>query len=177
MSVPVLNAENLRKSYRHADGVVRALDGVSVSVDAGQFIVVRGPSGSGKTTLLLAAGGLLAPDAGRVALIGQDPYGLSPDARARLRAANVGFVFQQFHLVPYLSAIDNVRAAALGGPDPGAADRAEELIDRFSLTDRAGHLPGQLSVGERQRTGLARAMLNNPKLICADEPTGNLDEA
>ena len=172
----MLSVRNVSKSYRRSGRAVQALDEVSLEVADGEFVVVRGPSGSGKTTLLLAAGGLLAPDAGRVEVDGQAPYQLSPDQRAGLRAATIGFVFQQFHLVPYLSVSDNVRTPALAAGIRDAGDRARQLIERFGLGDRADHLPGQLSTGERQRTALARALLNRPKLLLADEPTGNLDE-
>lgn len=155
------------------------MDGVSLSVAEGEFVVVRGPSGSGKTTLLLVAGGLLAPTEGRVVIDGDEAYALSPEARARLRAAKIGFVFQQFHLVPYLGVLENVMVAwlAAGHGHPAAAvrERADELLDRFSLSERAAHLPGELSTGERQRVALARALLNRPTYILADEPTGNLD--
>ena len=172
----MLSATHISKTYRVGDKLVQALDDVSVQVDAGQFVTVKGPSGCGKTTLLLAAGALMAPDAGTVEVGGQDPYRLAPNPRAAFRAGNIGFVFQQFHLVPYLSVLDNVLTPSLARPRPGARDRAAALVARFGLSDRAGHLPGQLSTGERQRAALARAMLNEPKLILADEPTGNLDE-
>ena len=172
----MLTAAHVSKLYPHGETVVKALDDVSVKVDAGAFVTVMGPSGCGKTTLLLAAGALMAPDAGTVEIDGQDPYQLAPDPRAAFRAASVGFVFQQFYLVPYLSVLDNVLTPSLALPRPGARDRAAELVNRFGLAGRANHMPGQLSTGERQRTALARAMLNEPKLILADEPTGNLDD-
>ena len=172
----MLSVRNLSKSYPRRRGSVQALDDVSLDVGAGELVVVHGPSGCGKTTLLLAAGGLLAPDAGEVNVNGQSPYQVGPDARAAFRATTIGFVFQQFHLVPYLSALDNVRAACLAAGSSDAGDSARQLIERFGLAGRADHLPGQLSTGERQRTALARAMINHPKLILADEPTGNLDE-
>ena len=172
----MLTATNVSKSYTVGERTVHALDDVSVRVDAGQFVTVKGPSGCGKTTLLLAAGALLAPDAGTVEIDGRDPYGLSPDPRASFRTRNIGFVFQQFHLVGYLSVLDNVLTPSLASPRPDARDRAAELVARFGLADRADHMPGQLSTGERQRTALARAMFNEPRLILADEPTGNLDE-
>ena len=173
----MLTATHVSKSYTVGEKVVQALDDVSVQIDAGQFVTVKGPSGCGKTTLLLAAGALLAPDAGTVEVDGHDPYQLAPDPRAAFRAGNIGFVFQQFYLVGYLSVLDNVLTPSLALPRPDARDRAADLVARFGLADRADHMPGQLSTGERQRTALARAMFNEPKIILADEPTGNLDEA
>ena len=121
------------------------------------------------------AGSLLAPDQGTVRIEGEDPARLSPEARARFRAAKIGFVFQQFHLVPYLSVEENVLAPALATPSAEAGGRARELIARFGLANRAHHRPAELSTGERQRTAMARALLNRPQLLLADEPTGNLD--
>ena len=172
----ILQLENISKTYQAGGGrEVRAADGLSLALNAGDFIAVQGPSGGGKTTLMLIAGGLLAPDAGKAIVNGQDPYALSGDERARFRAANIGFVFQQFHLVPYLSVFDNVLAPSLANGKSGARQRAEQLIAHFGLQDRSDHVPGKLSTGERQRTALARALLNQPKLLLADEPTGNLD--
>ena len=179
----MLKIRNLYKRYAHADGPVDALVDVSLSVAAGEFVSVQGPSGCGKSTLLLAAGGLLAGDAGEVLIDGQDPYALAPDARAALRARRVGFVFQQFHLVPYLSVMDNVMSPSLALASdapaeracPEPVERARMLIEHFGLTQRLAHKPSELSTGERQRTALARALLNKPGLILADEPTGNLD--
>jgi len=173
----MLRLEDLSKVYAGPKAPVRALDGAGLQVAAGEFVAVRGPSGCGKTTLLLVAGGLLRPDAGRVEVDGEDPYALSAEGRARFRAANVGYVFQQFHLVPYLTVLDNVLAPSLARPSQGAAERARDLVEHFGLSDRADHVPPQLSTGERQRVALARALLNRPKLLLADEPTGNLDEA
>ena len=172
----MLRASDIRKTYAGPDGVVRALDGVTLAVNAGDFVAVQGHSGSGKTTLLLAAGGLLAPDAGQVLVADRDPYAMSPDQRARFRAATIGFVFQQFYLVPYLTVIENVMTPALAIATDGARARAEELVERFGLVERRRHVPSELSTGERQRTALARALLNRPKLLLADEPTGNLDD-
>ena len=171
----MLSVKNLSKRYQGPESVVQALEVVSLSVGTGELVVVEGPSGCGKSTLLLAAGGLLVPDEGQVLVDGQNLYELSPDGRARFRAAKIGFVFQQFHLIPYLSVLDNVRAPCLAMPQPDAMDRAEELIAHFGLMDRRHHVPAELSTGERQRTALARALLNRPKLLLADEPTGNLD--
>jgi putative ABC transport system ATP-binding protein len=171
----VLELAQLEKHYRKSGDTIRALDGVSLRVAAGECVVVRGPSGSGKTTLLLTAAGLLAPTRGSVLLDGQDPYALSPERRAQLRATSLGIVFQQFHLIPYLTTLENVLAPSLGAPGDGAEARARELIDQLDLSHRIHHVPGELSTGERQRTGLARALLNRPPLLLADEPTGNLD--
>ena len=171
----MLQVHDLVKHYNGSDGTVRALDGLSLSVAAGEFVAVQGPSGCGKSTLLLTAGALLAPDSGTVLVEGTDPYKLSSEYRARFRAQSVGFVFQQFHLVPYLSVLDNVLAASLAAPSPDARPRALELIGQFGLHGRTGHVPGELSTGERQRVALARALMNRPRLLLADEPTGNLD--
>ena len=157
-------------------GPVRVLEDVSFRLPAGEFAAVRGPSGCGKTTLLLTAGGLLRPTNGEILIDRVDPYRLSSEERSRLRREKIGFVFQQFHLIPYLSVLDNVLAPALARPRPDARDWGRELIARLNLTDRIDHLPAALSTGERQRTALARALLNRPKLVLADEPTGNLDD-
>jgi ABC-type lipoprotein export system ATPase subunit len=177
----LLEMRNVCKTYTGKSEPVQALDNLSLELAAGQFIAVRGESGCGKTTLLLTAGGLLAPDQGKILVVGQDPYMFSPDRRAELRACRLGFVFQQFHLVPYLSVLENVLTAAMAIPRPKSCqraeviDRARDLVDRLGLSHRAEHVPGQLSTGERQRTALARALLNRPQVILADEPTGNLD--
>lgn len=173
---PTLEINGAAKRYQRRDGVVNALDNVSIRVERGKFKMVCGPSGSGKTTLLLAAGGLLQPDAGSVKVNGVDLYSLAPDARAKFRAGNIGFVFQQFHLVPYLSVIQNVAAAGLATAAANPMERAGELLKLFGLEHRAGHFPPELSTGERQRVALARALFNRPGLLLADEPTGNLDE-
>jgi len=172
----VLEIENLSKSFQGPGGLVRALVDVSLNVAPGEFVAVQGPSGCGKTTLLLSAGGLQEPDGGSVVVDGRDLYGFSPEERARYRAGRIGFVFQQFHLIPYLNVLDNVLAASIAVRDGKARERAVELIEHFGLTDRVRHVPAELSTGERQRVALARALLNRPKLLLADEPTGNLDE-
>jgi len=171
----LLEIKDISKIYQGGGGKVLALDNVSLDVDGGQFVAVRGPSGCGKTTLLLLAGGLLAPDGGTVLIDGDDPYQLSADGRARFRADHVGFVFQQFHLVPYLNVLDNVLVPSIASVRTAARDRARDLVVRFGLEHRMHHVPAELSTGERQRTALARALLNEPKILLADEPTGNLD--
>lgn len=165
------------KTYVGRRGQVAALKSVSLRLEPGMMAALQGPSGCGKTTLLLMAGGLLAPDAGQVRASGENLYGFSSGRRARFRAEAVGFVFQQFHLVPYLSVLENVQTPALAVGTEGTLSRAEELVERFGLSERRHHLPGELSTGERQRTALARAMMNRPRFILADEPTGNLDAA
>jgi len=172
---PVLTLADITKLFRKEGGAVRALDRVSLTVDPGELVVVRGPSGCGKTSLLLTAGGLLAPESGRVAIDGQDLYALSPNQRAACRAGNVGFVFQQFHLIPYLSALDNVLVPGIATSRGAPENRAAELLAQVGLEERMDHLPGELSTGEQQRTALARALLNDPGVLLADEPTGNLD--
>jgi len=173
----MIAVSRVSKTYRRGVDIVLALQDVDVSVGEGQFVLVRGPSGCGKSTLLLIVGGLLAPDAGQVQLAGRDPYGLSAELRALFRAIHIGFVFQQFHLVPYLTVRENVLAADLAVRRDGADARADMLIERFNMDHRKNHLPSELSTGEKQRTALARALLNEPKVLLADEPTGNLDEA
>ena len=171
----MLDIREISKTYTTGGKNVPVLSGMSLKIAPGEFVAVQGQSGCGKSTLLLAAGGLLSPDSGQVLVAGDDPYALSPEARAGFRATHVGFVFQQFHLIPYLDVLDNVLAPSMAHNSPDARSRALELIEHFGMTDRIGHLPGELSTGERQRTALARALLNRPKLLLADEPTGNLD--
>ncbi|MBM3858514.1 MAG: ABC transporter ATP-binding protein [Verrucomicrobia bacterium] len=173
--MPLLELHDLSKTFAGPKGEVRAVANVTLSVEPGEFVAIRGPSGCGKTTLLLAAGGLLAPDSGEVRITGEDPYRLSPEQRAQFRAERIGFVFQQFHLVPYLDVLDNILVPSLASGRHDGRQQAEELAARFGLTDRLHHVPAQLSTGERQRAALARALLNEPKLVLADEPTGNLD--
>lgn len=172
----MLEFDSVGKVFRGGGQTVGALDQVSFRVSSGEFATVRGPSGCGKSTLLLVAGGLLHPSEGTVRVAGTDPYALSAAQRAAFRAETIGFVFQQFHLLPYLTVLDNVLAPTVARKLPGARDKANRLLERFGLVERATHLPGELSTGEKQRTALARALLGDPKVLLADEPTGNLDE-
>ncbi len=171
----MIHFQDVRRTYDSKKGEVTALDIPDLKIERGEFVVVRGHSGSGKTTLLLTAGGMLRPANGTISVDGEDLYRLSPPARSAFRAETVGFVFQMFHLIPYLNVTENILMAQ--GMDGAAAKRgrARELLDRLGLGHRETHLPAELSAGERQRTALARALLNKPKLILADEPTGNLD--
>jgi len=168
----VVQAENLRKEF----GNVRALDGVSFGVHAGEWIAIMGPSGSGKTTLINILGGLDTPTAGKAIVDGTDVARLDEAGLTRFRAEKIGFIFQQFHLVPYLTAVENVMLAQYFHSTTDEKE-ARQSLERVGLGDRIEHLPSQLSGGEQQRVAVARALINHPKLILADEPTGNLDEA
>jgi ABC-type lipoprotein export system ATPase subunit len=172
----LIHFENVSKIYRTRRGAVKALDDVSFQVKEGGFVVIRGPSGGGKTTLLLTAGGMLRPTKGRVMVDGNDIYAMNEPKRAKFRTENIGFVFQMFHLVPYLNVIENVLLASNGmRRKPVNREEARELLKRLGLFEREHHLPSELSVGQKQRTAIARALFNQPKTILADEPTGNLD--
>jgi putative ABC transport system ATP-binding protein len=169
---PLVQIENLRKEFDN----VRALDGVSFVVQAGEWIAIMGPSGSGKTTLINILGGLDTPTSGRALVDGTDVARLDEGGLARFRAEKIGFIFQQFHLVKYLTALENVMLAQYFHSTTDEKE-AREALGRVGLADRITHLPSQLSGGEQQRVAVARALINSPKLILADEPTGNLDEA
>jgi len=156
---------------------VAALDGANVTIQKGDFVSLVGPSGSGKSTLLLMLGGMLSPTSGRVLLNGVSMYEMSSDQRAALRKTSMGFVFQTFNLVPYLTALENVKLPLyLAGVKPEEQDaRAIELLERVGLGNRVDHKPSELSIGQQQRVALARMLANDPQVILADEPTGNLD--
>jgi ABC-type lipoprotein export system ATPase subunit len=175
----VLRARGLEKRYGHGVALVRALDGVELDVATGETLAVMGPSGCGKSTLLHLLGGLERPSAGEVWLAGRRIDGLGEKALARLRRQAIGFVFQAFHLMDELTARENVELPALlAGRSPRAARRrAAELLEQVGLSDRAEHLPSALSGGQRQRVAVARALSNEPLVVLADEPTGNLDSA
>ena len=164
----MISCNQITKNY----GAVTALAPFDLKVKQGEFVAVKGVSGSGKTTLLLMLGGMLRPTRGKVYFDGTDLYSQSGSARADYRATKMGFVFQMFHLVPYLNVAENVQLAAHNG---NASNRTHELLKRFGLGHRLTHTPSELSAGERQRVALARALLNKPRLVLADEPTGNLD--
>jgi putative ABC transport system ATP-binding protein len=171
----MITCEQVNRTFHGPGGEVRGLCDVSFTVECGEFVAVQGASGSGKSTLLLTLGGMLRPSSGRVEVNGHELYGLSATKRGRARAAGIGFVFQLFHLVPYLTVLENVLAGLPGSVDSAARTRAAALLDEFGLSPRAAHKPATLSAGERQRTALARAILKQPAVILADEPTGNLD--
>src|ERR1700690_4449355 len=172
MMAPLVQVERLEKSF----GEVRARDRVTFNVEAGEWIAIMGPSGSGKTTLVNILGGLETPTGGCVVVDGQDISHLSEKELTRYRSEKIGFVFQQFHLVPYLTAVENVMLAQYFHSLTDETEAARAL-ERVGLGDRLTPLPAELSGGEQQRVAIARALINQPTLILADEPTGNLDEA
>jgi putative ABC transport system ATP-binding protein len=172
-----MRLEAVSKHYRHRGRTVAALDQASLEIAPGDFVAVVGPSGSGKSTLLLVLGGMLSPSAGQVYLNGRSLYDLPPNERADIRRTKIGFVFQTFNLVPYLTALENVQIPLfLSGLDEAAQnERATALLERVGLGDRLDHKPPELSIGQQQRVALARVLANDPEIILADEPTGNLD--
>jgi putative ABC transport system ATP-binding protein len=170
-------AEGLEKTYTSGGRPLPVLREIDLEVPPESFLAIVGPSGSGKTTLLGLLAGLDEPSAGLVMLDGQDIFALTEDGRAEFRAGNVGFVFQTFHLLPTLTALENVLVPLeLRGDFEGARERAAALLGRVGLGERLDHYPAQLSGGEQQRVALARAFANRPKILFADEPTGNLDQ-
>ncbi len=173
----MLKMENVSKSYRHRGQTVAALDDASIHIPKGDFVSVVGPSGSGKSTLLLMLGGMLSPSTGRVLIEDQSIYNLTSDTRARLRKKYIGFVFQTFNLIPYLTALENVQVPMFLARvnEDTQRERAVALLERVGLADRIEHKPSELSVGQQQRVALARMLANDPAVILADEPTGNLD--
>ena len=173
--MPIVEARNITKTYTIAEREIRVLDNVSLSVAAGEFLVIEGSSGSGKTTLLSLLSGLDKPSSGRVLLEEKDITDTSEDDLAPLRNESIGFVFQSFHLVPSLTALENVMFPAELKRDPRAHDKAAVLLKRVDMQNRSTNYPHQLSGGEMQRVAMCRAVINNPKIIFADEPTGNLD--
>jgi putative ABC transport system ATP-binding protein len=169
--------ENVQKIYRRHGASVTAFQCPALSIVEGEYVAILGPSGSGKTTLLSLLGGMLSPTQGRVWLGEHSIYDLSVAERARLRRDRLGFVFQTFNLVPYLTALENVQVplclAGLSAKEQ--CDRGEAMLERFGLRERLQHRPTELSIGQQQRVALARTLVSNPRVILADEPTGNLD--
>jgi putative ABC transport system ATP-binding protein len=176
---PLIEARKVRKSYPMGQAPLEVLHGVDVTIREGEFVAVMGPSGSGKTTLLEILGAISRPTAGTYHFEGHPVHELDDDALADLRASRIGFVFQTFHLMPTMSAIRNVALPLLyaGVGRRQREQRAADLLERLGLGHRLAHRPSELSGGERQRVAVARALVNDPRVIYADEPTGNLDEA
>ena len=173
----MLKLHGLSKTYKTRGGVVTALSCTTLDIPRGDFVSIVGPSGSGKSTLLLILGGMLSPCSGKVFLDGQSVYDMSPDQRANLRRTKIGFVFQTFNLVSYLTAVENVQVPMLltGLGEVEQNEKAIALLERMGLGNRLDHKPAELSVGQQQRVALARTLANDPELVLADEPTGNLD--
>ena len=169
--------ENVTKVYSRRGREVVALRTSSLEIEAGEFVAIVGPSGSGKTTLLSMLGGMLSPNGGRVWLGNSSLYDLPVNERARVRREKMGFVFQTFNLVPYLTAVENVQVPLFlsGATTKEQRDRAISLLERVGLSDRLDHKPHEMSTGQQQRVGLARTLANDPSIVLADEPTGNLD--
>lgn len=172
----VLALRDVVRRYETGGETVVALDRVSVDARPGEFVSVMGPSGSGKSTMLNLLGLLDTPDEGKVLLDGRDVTDLDERARTAERKRSIGFVFQSFFLLPTLTAVENVELPTLFGPDPTRRARAVDLLERVGLGDRLDHRPSELSGGQKQRVAIARALVNEPRLLLADEPTGNLDQ-
>ena len=171
----IVEARQVTKTYTIADREIRVLDDVSLAVSENEFLVVEGSSGSGKTTLLSLLSGLDKPTSGRIFLQEEDITDTAEDDLAQLRKDVIGFVFQSFHLIPSLSAIENVMFPADLKRDPASREKSEKLLQRMGLHNRSDNFPHQLSGGEKQRVAMCRALINDPRIIFADEPTGNLD--
>lgn len=169
--------DSVVQTYNRRGNVVTALDNTNIEIPDNDFVAIVGPSGSGKTTLLSILGGMLAPTSGSVICDGQSLYDLTVAERTSLRSRKIGFVFQSFHLIPWLSACENVQVPLMIAGKTAVQQRARalELLDRVGLADRIDHRPAELSQGQQQRVALARTLANDPQIILADEPTGNLD--
>ena len=173
----ILEARHITKTYNVDHRDISVLNDVSLAVDDGDFVVISGSSGSGKTTLLTVLSGLDRPSSGQIFIDGRDITTAPEEALAPLRNKTIGFVFQSFHLVPSMTALENIMFPAQLRNDESAGQRARDLLDRVGMAHRSDNLPSQLSGGEKQRIALCRALINRPKLLFADEPTGNLDTA
>ena len=171
----MIHLDKVSKIFGSSTKQVEAIKNIDLQVNKGEFIVISGPSGSGKTTLLLSIGGMLKPSSGVVSVDNKDIYRFNEFELTKFRALNIGFVFQMFYLIPYLNVLDNMLLSAGLGSNENRNRKASELADQLGISDRILHKPSELSAGERQRVALARALIHQPKIILADEPTGNLD--
>lgn len=177
MSSAIINLDNVRKVYQMGDTELEALSGSNVEIEAGEFVAIMGPSGSGKSTLMNMIGALDTPSSGEVNIGDEAISGLSEDDLALLRSKKIGFIFQQFNLIPSMNATENVALPMLfrGKGKKERTERAENILEKVGLGDRLHHMPSELSGGQRQRVSIARSLANDPDIILADEPTGNLD--
>jgi putative ABC transport system ATP-binding protein len=175
--MPIIETTALKKKYGSEEEAVEALRGVDISISAGEFVTIMGESGSGKSTLLAVLGGMCQPTSGDITVDGESIYRLPGEKLADFRAASLGFIFQSFHLIPYLTAVENVMLPLAIVPGSAAAKRAAALaaLGQVGLGSKPERLPNQLSGGEQERVAIARAIVNRPKILLADEPTGNLD--
>jgi putative ABC transport system ATP-binding protein len=175
----MIRLENVKRTYSRHGQTVTALECQSLVIGRGEYVAVIGPSGSGKSTLLSLLGGMLTPTSGRILLDDQSIYEQTIDMRSAIRRERMGFVFQTFNLIPYLTALENVQVplGLNGVSPPNQFELASEMLRRFGLSDRMHHKPSEMSVGQQQRVALARTLVNDPQIILADEPTGNLDPA
>lgn len=171
----MIKFEDITKTFQSKEGPINALNHIDAEIKKGEFAVIRGPSGCGKTTLLMTMAGILGPTSGSVKVDGNDLYTSGNIQRNKIRAQYFGFVFQMFHLVPYLNVVDNVILAGPAAGNKADKARARDILETLGLSERICHRPSQLSSGEKQRVALARALFNNPPILIADEPTGNLD--
>ncbi len=170
----MVNLTNISKTYSKNGNIIKVMDNISLSIRRGEWITVLGGSGAGKSTLLFTIAGLLTPDSGRVEVNGTDVYALPMGGRSRFRSTNIGFVFQSFFLFPHLTVRENI---LMGGAGEMKGENVDVLVAKFGLGHRADHFPSELSVGEKQRCAIARAVFSRAAIVLADEPTGNLDSA
>jgi putative ABC transport system ATP-binding protein len=172
--MPLIEVKNLHKQYKQGEKIIKAVDGINLKVEKGEFVVVIGPSGSGKTTFLQLLGGLEEPSSGEVIIDRKDIAKIGEKKLAKIRRDKIGFIFQNFNLIPTLTASQNVQAA-IAHKSKNYSGKIKDLLEKVGLAGRANHLPSLLSGGEQQRVAIARALINEPDIILADEPTGNLD--
>lgn len=175
MNSPIVELENITKIYKRGSEEVRAVDGVSLLIEKGEFLSIVGPSGSGKTTLLNIIGCIDTPTSGKVVINGHNVTRANEHSLVKIRRETIGFIFQQFFLIPTLTVLENVQVPGLFARNTDRVKRARELIELVGLGKRLEHLPSQLSGGEMQRVAIARSLINSPSILLADEPTGNLD--
>lgn len=171
----MIKLEGVNKKFLSKDGQINALSDIDIEIEKGEFVIIRGPSGCGKTTLLMTMAGILSPTSGSVKVDENNLYTSGIAKRNKIRAQYFGFVFQMFHLVPYLNVVENVILAGPAADNKPDKARAKEILEKLGLSERICHTPPQLSSGEKQRVALARALFNSPPVLIADEPTGNLD--